>query len=149
MAEKMTPEKASELMNQCYHCSQVVMYHTAERLGLDKDLAMKVCAGLGGGCFHGRACGTVTAGIMSLSMKYGFSEPNMKEQDDLLKAKVHEYEEKFIEKFGHLDCKDLLGGYDMGIPEDAAKINADDLTDGCKYICAGACEILDEMLSEE
>lgn len=148
MTEKMTPEKASELMNQCYHCSQVIMYHTAEKLGLDKDMVVKMSAGLGGGCFHGKVCGTVSAGIMSLSMKYGFHEPNKKEQDDILKAKVHEYEERFIAQHGSLDCKDLLGGYDMSIPEHAAKINAEDLTCNCKYLCANACEILDDMLKD-
>ena len=34
MAEKMTPERASEILGQGFHCSQCVMGHAAEVMGL-------------------------------------------------------------------------------------------------------------------
>ena len=59
MAEKMTKERATQLMmGDGYHCSQTVITHIAEVLGLDRDLLVKITAGLGGGCRaernHGR-----------------------------------------------------------------------------------------------
>ena len=62
MAEKMTVEKAAEILGQGFHCSQCVMWHTAEALGMDKKQALKMTGGLGGGCFHGDVCGAVSAG---------------------------------------------------------------------------------------
>ena len=56
MAEKMTVEKAAEILGQGFHCSQCVMWHTAEALGMDKKQALKMTGGLGGGCFHGDVC---------------------------------------------------------------------------------------------
>ena len=47
----MTKEKASEMLDSGYHCSQCVMEHGAELLGLDPELAKKYTSGLGGGCF--------------------------------------------------------------------------------------------------
>lgn len=118
MAEKMTEALANEMMDQGYHCSQVVLMHAAEVLGRDKDDALRISSGLGGGLFHGEVCGTVSAAAVAISMKYGFHEPNPGEIDDLLKAKVHEFEDRFIERFGSLRCKELLGGYDCLLPED-------------------------------
>ena len=40
MAEKMTVEKAAEILGQGFHCSQCVMWHTAEALGMDKKQAL-------------------------------------------------------------------------------------------------------------
>ena len=46
------------MMGDGYHCSQTVITHIAEVLGLDRDLLVKITAGLGGGCRaerdHGR-----------------------------------------------------------------------------------------------
>ena len=37
MAEKMTVEKAGEILGKGFHCSQCVMWHAADKLGLDKE----------------------------------------------------------------------------------------------------------------
>ena len=148
MAEKMTEALANEMMDQGYHCSQVVLMHAAEVLGRDKDDALRISSGLGGGLFHGEACGTVSAAAVAISMKYGFHEPNPGEIDDLLKAKVHEFEDRFIERFGSLRCKDLLGGYDCLLPEDGqAEGVPEDPWERCGEYCAYACELLDEILA--
>ena len=80
-------------------------------------------------------------------MKYGFHEPNPGEIDDLLKAKVHEFEDRFIERFGSLRCKELLGGYDCLLPEDGqAEGVPEDPWEHCGAYCAYACELLDDLL---
>ena len=119
-----------------------------EELRQDKDDALRISSGLGGGLFHGEVCGTVSAAAVAISMKYGFHEPNPGEIDDLLKAKVHEFEDRFIERFGSLRCKDLLGGYDCLLPEDGqAEGVPEDPWEHCGEYCAYACELLDEILA--
>jgi hypothetical protein len=49
-----------------FHCSQCVFSHTSGIFGIDKSMALKMTTGLGGGCFHGDVCGTVTAAGASL-----------------------------------------------------------------------------------
>ena len=134
MAEKITEAFANEMMDQGYHCSQVVLMHAAELLGRDKDEALRISSGLGGGLFHGEVCGTVSAAAVAISMVYGFSEPNPGEIDEALKAKVHEFEDRFIEKFGSLRCGELLHE-----GEENPWVQ-------CGEYCAYACEILDDML---
>lgn len=149
MAEKMTVEKAAELLGQGFHCSQVVVWHTAEDLGLDKKQALKLAGGLGGGCFHGDVCGVVTGAIVSLGLKYGYCEANSAEQNAILVGKVQEFEKRFAEKHGSIVCRELLGGYSFAVPEQAQAIMGGGLggiLKNCPTYCADACEILDDML---
>ena len=151
MAEKMTIEKAAELLGQGFHCSQVVMWHTAEALGMDKAQALKISAGLGGGCFHGDVCGTVSAAILSIGLAYGYSEPYAAAQNAAMVEKINEFEKRFAEKNGSIVCRELLGGKSFSNPDDAAEIMGGGLTGilkNCPTYCADACEILDDILKE-
>ena len=69
-------------------------------------------------------------------------------KDALLKEKVHAFEARFEAENGALSCYDLLGGYDMSKPEDAAVISAKGLTNSCPAKCVSACAILDDMLKD-
>ena len=148
MATKMTEARANQMMDQGFHCSQCVLMHAADVLGRDADDALRISSGLGGGLFRGEVCGTVTAAAVAISMVYGFSEPNPGERDDLLKAKVREFEDRFVERFGTLCCRELLGGYDSTLPEDAQPAGVpEDPWEHCGEYCAFACELLDELLA--
>ena len=152
MAEKMTVEKAAEILGQGFHCSQCVMSHAADLGLIDRDLALRASAGLGGGCFHGDVCGTVSGAVMALSLVYGFDKPYAAEQNAILVEKVNEFEKRFIEKNGSIVCKDLLGGYSFAIPEESEKIMGGGLTGilkNCPGYCATACEILDDIVKDD
>jgi len=144
----MTVEKAAEFLGQGFHCSQCVMSHTAEMVKMDESTALKMTAGLGGGCFHGDICGAVSASVITLGLVYGFDKPYSTKQNEILVAKVNEFEKRFTEKNGSLVCKNLLGGWDFSKPEEAKKIMTEGLTKNCPGFCASACEILDDMLKD-
>ena len=153
MAEKMTVEKAKEfMMGQGFHCSQCVLSHTAELGGLDKDLALQLSGGLGGGCFHGDTCGAISAAVITLSMVYGFHKPYSAEQNAKMVEKLGEFEQRFLAKHGSLLCRDLLGGYDFSKPGDSEKImagGAEGVLKNCATYCTDVCDILDDMLKDE
>ncbi|MBO4235930.1 MAG: C_GCAxxG_C_C family protein [Firmicutes bacterium] len=141
---KMTEEKANELMDAGYHCSQVLAYHVAEELGLDKAEWLKLTSGLGGGCNHGDTCGAITGAIIGLGAVYGFCEENYSEEkDEIIKEKVKELQERFIEKHGSVLCRDLLDGYDNADPNSES---SDDTWDNCGMYCADAAVIWDEIV---
>ena len=68
MENTMTEARADALMEDGFHCSQCVFPYAAFRLGMDRDEALRLSAGLGGGCFHGDSCGAVTGAAMALSI---------------------------------------------------------------------------------
>ena len=90
MEKTMTEARADALMEDGFHCSQCVFPYAAFRLGMDRDEAPRLSAGLGGGCFHGDSCGAVTGAAMALSIVFGFDRPNAEEADKLLIEKVAE-----------------------------------------------------------
>lgn len=152
MSEKMTAKKADQILRDGFHCSQCVMFHTAEDLGMDLKTALKMTGGLGGGCFQGDICGAVSAGICSLGLKYGFCEPGQAEQNDILVGKVNELKKRFLELHGSLQCKDLLGGLSFGVPEECEQIMAgghDKTFKNCGQYCADVCAILDDIMKED
>lgn len=141
----MTVALADRLMEEGFHCSQCVFPYAAQRLGMDRTEAFRLSAGLGGGCFHGDSCGAVTGAILALSMVYGFDAPNPGEADEMLVAKVREFEAKFVQEHGALLCRQLLGGFDMADHEAEAP---EGTYDNCPRYCETACRILDEMIGD-
>lgn len=145
MTERMTEERASELMEQGFHCSQCVFAYAAQRLGMDRGQALKLSAGLGGGCYHGDSCGAITGAALAIGLVYGFDQPNATEKDKVLISNVRLMEELFCRENGALLCRHLLNGFDKA---DVNAVPPEDVHDQCPQFCATACKILDELLGE-
>lgn len=144
MNEAALEARAAALLDEGYHCSQCVFPYLAEQLGMDRAAALRLSAGLGGGCFHGDSCGAVTGAILGLSMAYGFDQPGDGTQDEILIARVQELERQFMEQTGSLLCRDLLGGYDKADPDVQIP---DEAYRNCGRYCAIACRIADGLLN--
>ena len=53
-------EQAVENHKNGFNCSQAVLDHYCEQLGLDRKTAFKIAAGFGNGMRMGKVCGAVT-----------------------------------------------------------------------------------------
>ena len=81
---------------------------------MDRQTAMKVSAGFGGGM--GRmagTCGAVTGAFMVLGLKHGGEDMEAREKAYRL---VREFASQFEARHGSLLCKDLMG-CDISTPE--------------------------------
>ena len=87
----MTREKVCQLHDLGYHCSQTVLWHTSQVLGVDRDLMLRLSSGMGGGAGAGSLCGAANAAIATLGIAFGFSEPNAREQNARLALEVADY----------------------------------------------------------
>ena len=89
-----------------YDCSQVVLSHFAEKLGLTKDEANRVSACFGGGMMQADACGAFTGALMAIGLKYGhYDAENLMAQKGVMMEKCGEFKAKFAEIL-----KDLTAG---------------------------------------
>ena len=123
------------------NCSQCVLCSCADILDYGEDELQRIAAAFGGGMFRGDTCGAVTGALIALGMAYG-------DDSALLHDKVAEFREKFIERFGKLDCRDLVG-YDFGIPGERDKAMAAGATiDLCPGLVVGAVEILEDIVAD-
>ena len=113
----MDTKQIAEEFIKGYDCSQVVLRHFANKLGITSDEANRVAACFGGGMMLGSVCGAYTGALMAIGLKYGHSDPDgLLQQKDIMMAKTAQFKEKFVEKFGTVECKELIG-YDVSTPE--------------------------------
>lgn len=139
--------KIQELFMQGYDCSQVVLAHYAEKLGVSEEMANKVSACFGGGMLQAGTCGAFTGALMAIGLKYGhYDAENLLPQKDVMMAKSAEFRQKFAEKFPTSNCKELVG-YDVSTPEGFEQaISTGRMMSFCPTVVAAVIEILDEVL---
>ena len=142
----MTPtEHAIKNFQDGFNCSQSVCAAFAERAGTERETALKVAAGFGGGIGRtGNVCGVVTGAIMALGLKYGFTVGSPEAKSEMY-AHVQTFIEKFTARHGSQTCRDLLG-YDISIHEEHEKAKEEKLfSTRCPEFVRAAAEILEEM----
>ena len=146
---KMTEQEMMEMFAGGFDCSQVALVSVADRLGIDREEALKLSSAFGGGMYAGETCGAVTGALIAIGYKYGHFKPGDAESKERLIGKIKEFSAAFCEQLGSTMCRDLLG-YNIGDPEELAIILEENIMmEKCPVITATAVEILDNMLSEE
>ena len=123
--KELTQEFLDEVtaqVSQGLHCSQVVFAYGAKKLGFDE-----------------------TAALMALGLKYGHSGAADKANEAELTEKRLEFNKRFVEKFGSLQCADILGA-NIGTPEGYKRVIDEKLTRNCPALIAYTCLLLDDLL---
>jgi len=141
------PDCALSYFRQGFSCSQAVAAAFAADYGLDKDAALRLSQGFGGGIAR-RAdwCGALTGAIIVIGLKHGRVRPDDAAARDKTYALVQELIARFTARHGELKCRDLLG-CDLSTPEGQKK--ADELKlhqTKCEDFVRDAAAILDELL---
>jgi C_GCAxxG_C_C family probable redox protein len=80
---KTKSEAALEKFFSGYNCAQSVLFAFCGDLDLDKDLALRMASGFGGG-MGGRqeVCGAVSGGVIAIGLKHGRGEGQDKQKAD-------------------------------------------------------------------
>jgi C_GCAxxG_C_C family probable redox protein len=138
--------KAKALYEEGFSCAPAVLATYCEQFGLERDKALKIATGFGGGMNLGQTCGAVTGAIMVIGLKYG----KTKASDQESKAKTFEavklFTDKFKARYGSIECKGLLG-CDITTPEGSKEARDKKLFSTiCAEYVGTAAEILDEVL---
>lgn len=146
MVDSITLEKINDIRAEGFNCAQVVFAYGAEKLGLDRETALKIAGAFGWGMYNGETCGAVTGALMALGLKYGQCQPYDMSAKSLTIRKQEEFEDRFREAHNTLICKELLG-YDISNPVDRAKIMEEGLLNQvCPFLIWDACQIIDDMI---
>lgn len=142
-------EKARQLLNQQYHCSQALFGAFADDFGLDLKTAFKISTCFGGGMRQGGTCGCITGALLVLGMALGFYDSQDRDLELYGNQKTDEFIRLFTEKMhGAVNCRDILGK-DISKPEEMAVIRREKLIfQKCPKALETSIEILENMLSE-
>ena len=141
-------EVAVTRFQEGFSCSQAVFSAYADEMGLDRDTALKIAGGFGGGMGRtGQTCGAVTGAIMAIGLKYGATNAADKETKEKVYALVKEFSDRFKVRHEGVTCKDLLG-VDIGTAE-GHKIAQEQKLYGtvCTKLVKDAAEIVGEILN--
>lgn len=138
-------EKARELFASAYNCAQSVLGAFCKDEGLDKETALKLANGFGGGLRYGEVCGAVSGAVMVIGLKCGFFIENDLRQKGFCNNKAAEFIERFKAENGFLLCRDLLGA-DIRSPEDHNMPKAREAHKSiCPNLITSAVRILENM----
>ena len=141
-------EKANDLFDRKFHCSQAVFAAFAEELGLTEEQALKIGACFGSGMRKGEVCGACTGALMALGLKFGQAH----EQDINSRLKTNEVTDRFMVKFsdenGSYMCKELLG-CDLSTEEGIeVALEKRLFTEFCPKMVESAVRIAEEIMEE-
>lgn len=105
-----TALEAKAYFKQGYNCCQAVVLAYSDIIGLDKDTALAISSGFGGGMARLReVCGSVSGMNMVASCAMPAPDPSNKAERTANYAFVQELAQEFRKENGSIVCKELLG----------------------------------------
>ncbi len=116
---------------------------------MDQQTAFRLSRGLSAGMGFGGICGAVTGSFLVLGLWLGDVQ-----EEKTARYRTYDLVRDFIRRFeqkrGTIQCRELLGGVDLGTPEGRAEAERKKLfSEVCPgYVEDAAC-ILEEMMSAQ
>ena len=108
---------AAALFAGGFNCAQSVLAVFCEEYGMDKETALKVSSGLGGGVRCGEICGAVSGAVLVIGLKYGQYVADNKIAKANCNKKTVEFMNLFKEKNKSVVCREILK-FDLSIKEE-------------------------------
>jgi C_GCAxxG_C_C family probable redox protein len=103
--------EAVQLFDEGFVCSQAIFATYCDEYGLERNIALKIANGFGGGIARKQEiCGVVSGAIMLIGLKYGKTESSDSKAHENTYRIINYYCERFIERNHSTNCCELLGG---------------------------------------
>ena len=132
-----------------FSCAQALLAVYGPELGLDRETALKVAGGFGGGM--GRmagTCGAVTGAFMVIGLLHSMTKKGDLPQKERSYEYIRQFADSFRKRNGSLVCRELMG-VDVSTPEGFAESKARNIPRTvCPKFVRDAAEILEEMLRD-
>lgn len=132
-------QSAEDSFSSGLFCAESVLLAVARAQGVESELVPKIatafCGGMARTC---GTCGAVTGGVMAIGLALGRSGADGSVQRSY--AATQQLVRAFESEFGSRDCRDLLGGCDLGTPEGQARFKAEKLGERCRHYTGMAAE---------
>lgn len=142
-------EKAKQLFQNGYNCSQAVLGAFAEDLGISFETAMMLSSSFGGGMGRLReVCGAVSGMFMVAGLKCGYTSPTDQEAKKEHYKRIQELAKRFQERNNSIVCRDLLGlNVSKESPVPNQRTEEYYKKRPCKELVGDAAEIISEYLN--
>jgi len=147
MPDKKNKQLALKQFDQGFNCAQSVFATFSEQLQLDKNTALKIASGFGGGLGRrGDECGVVTGAMMVLGLAYGNTAPKDDSAKDLILKKTNEFARRFKEINDSSKCQQLIGFNLADESEHKAAVKNKVFDKLCTGYISDAVKIIEDLL---
>ena len=143
---------AGELFMQGYNCSQSVIAAWADEIGLDRQTALLVSSGFGGGMGRLReVCGAVSGAFMVLSYKFGSTDVSDGKAKAALYETIQDFAARFKQenRFDSIVCRDMLGLSGASAPTPAERTAEYYKKRPCRELIELSAGLLGEFIGAE
>lgn len=139
---------AKELFENGCNCAQAVFCAFCDETGFDRETALKLAAGFGGGMGRMReVCGAVSGMTMVLSYLNASTDPKNHDEKTALYALIQKAGGEFKDKNGSIICRELLGlASGASSPEPEHRTGEYYKKRPCAEICRCAADIAEKYL---
>ena len=130
-----------------YNCSETTLYGLSKYLEIDSEMLPKLATPFGGGIGrNGHICGSLVGALIAIGLKWG--RDSMDEERAPAYERADRLVNKFLEKFGTLNCAEITG-LDMknAPPEEDEKLRVHHNI--CKPLVRQVCKWAIEELERE
>ena len=136
---------AKDFFSNGFNCAQSVLAVFCEKYDMDRDTALKIAGGLGGGFRHGDMCGAVSGAVLVVGLKYGHCTVDAGELKSNCNNKTIEFMDLFKKKNGAVICREILK-YDLSVEAEYKQAQEQNLFKTiCMDMVVSAVEILEEL----
>ena len=143
-------DKAVKLFKEGFNCSQAVCAAYAEQYGLNRDFALRISGGFGGGIGRtGEVCGALSGAIIIIGLKHS----GVRADDKAARLKTYEVVREFLKRFRSRNnsvlCRELIG-CDISTAEGFKRaMDEKIIATRCPKFIRDAAEILEEIVWED
>ncbi len=143
----MTKDAAHKLFDMGLNCAQSVLAAKSDLTGLSVTDSLKIATGFGAGMAKmQQTCGAVTGAYMVIGALHGRVNPDDEASRDKTYGLIGEFNRRFIELHGNLNCRELLG-VDLQSKEGIEEAEREGYFQSrCAKFVEDAEKILDEIL---
>lgn len=139
---KSMKEEAAKLFKEKYNCCQAILLPYSKLFNIDKETALKMASGFGGGIARtGEVCGAINGAVIVLGLKYGFSDNKDIDKKEKVNEIIREFIKKFKQSHKNIYCRNLLTEDE----ETTHKMHSEK----CLTIIEEICDLLDEYLDND
>ena len=140
--------KSVELFNSGYNCSQSLVCAYCDLFGISAEDGYKLSAGFGAGIGGLRdTCGAVNGMVILAGLKHGNYNPDDRDSKTKFYALVRLLNDKFAQKFGTTNCKQLLEKHSIKTQRDPSERTKEYYTvRPCPKFVEQAALIVEEVL---
>jgi len=140
-------DEAVRMFDQEFSCAQSVFTAFADPADVDRETALRLAAGFGGGLARtGETCGAVTGAVLALGLRHCGRPATTPESKRASYPAVREFLARFRALHGAVTCRELLG-VDISTEEGMERARGQDLFRcRCPGFVRDAANIVEELI---